>query len=139
MTTRQFITSKKKTNAKSMFLPCPSEHIEQRDFVSWWRKTQADDIFAIPNGGKRGKITAAKLKLEGVTPGVWDLFVPARFLWIEFKRSDRGTLSTEQKAFGTARRAEGYICMVAWGYADAVHQIKNGIRSDWKRQKKPKH
>ena len=139
MTTRQFITSKKKTNAKSMISPCPSEHIEQRDFVSWWRKTQADDIFAIPNGGKRGKITAAKLKLEGVTPGVWDLFVPARFLWIEFKRSRQGTLSTEQKAFGTARLSEGYTCMVAWGCADAVLQIDSGIRSDWKRPKKPKH
>jgi hypothetical protein len=116
-----------------------SEDWEQAQFVSWWRKTQPDEIFAIPNGGKRNKVTAAKMKLTGTTPGVWDLFVPARFLWIEFKRSDRGTLSTEQKSFGAARLSEGYTCMVAWGCADAVLQIENGARSDWKRPKKPKH
>jgi len=110
-----------------------SEHEEQRAFVAWWRKTQPDDIFAIPNGGKRGKTTAAKLKMEGATPGVWDLFVPARFLWIEFKRSDRGYLSAEQKSFGVSRLREGYRCIAAWGCDDAIWQIEHGDRREWKR------
>lgn len=32
-------------------------------------------LFAIPNGGNRNLVTAAKLKAEGVTPGVADLLL----------------------------------------------------------------
>lgn len=37
-------------------------------------------LFAVPNGGARNLVTAAKLKAEGVTPGVADLLllVPKR-------------------------------------------------------------
>jgi len=111
----------------------PSEHEEQREFVSWWRKTQPDILFAIPNGGQRGKREAGRLKLEGVLPGVWDLFAPERGLWIEFKRADGGTLSAEQKEFGGAMLAAGYRCMVAWGCDDAIRQIQYGERESWKR------
>lgn len=49
-------------------------------------------IFAIPNGGLRDKITAAKLKHEGVKSGVPDIFFPLPCalyagLFIEMKRS----------------------------------------------------
>jgi hypothetical protein len=33
-------------------------------------------MFAIPNGGQRDKITAGKLKAEGVKSGVLDIFLP---------------------------------------------------------------
>lgn len=39
-------------------------------------------MFAIPNGGKRDKITAANLKAEGVKAGTSDIFLPvARGRW----------------------------------------------------------
>ena len=55
-----------------------SEHAEQAGFVTWFRtKYPGTLIFAIPNGGKRDIVTAKKLQMEGVTPGVPDLFIPA--------------------------------------------------------------
>lgn len=128
--------SSKKTSVKSTAksLPskaCPSEHWEQAQFYSWWRKTQPDIIFAIPNGGKRSKSQASKLSLEGVHPGVWDMFAPERGLWIEFKRQRGGYLSKEQKEFGVLMLTH-YSCMVAYGWQDAVYQLENEIRPQWK-------
>lgn len=120
----------------SIAKPCPSEHIEQREFVSWFKKTfPGETIFAIPNGGKRGKYTASKLKLEGVMPGVWDLFNPDRRLWIEFKRSCIGSLSKEQRLFGKYMLRLGYRCMVAYGCEDGQYQVINGERDNWDRPK----
>ena len=113
---------------------CPSEHVEQREFVSWFRKNYPGvGLYAIPNGGKRGPATAARLRLEGVTPGIWDIIIPTWFLWIEFKRVKTGTLSKEQREFGEARLKDGYHCMVAYGAEDAKHQIINGPRESWGR------
>ena len=115
---------------------CPSEHVEQREFVSWFRQNYPGvDIFAIPNGGARGKAQAGKLRAEGVTSGVWDLMIPSWFLWIEFKRVHTGNLSKEQKEFGRARLADGYNCMVAYGAEDAKRQIVEGPRKSWGRPK----
>jgi hypothetical protein len=60
-------------------------------------------LFAVPNGGSRNKIEAAKLKATGVTPGVADLLllVPRQGhnnLVIEMK-TPTGTQSPEQKAW----------------------------------------
>lgn len=108
-----------------------SEHYEQVAFVSWWRKTQPDMLFAIPNGGARSKPQAGKLKAEGVKQGVHDLFAPERYLWIEMKVPG-GRLSPSQRDFGTRMLAAGYRVMVAWGCADAIEQVKHGERASWK-------
>ena len=56
----------------------PTEHEEQREVVRWFRQTyKGVRIFAIPNGGARSPATAGRLKAEGVSSGVPDLFVPA--------------------------------------------------------------
>jgi len=112
----------------------PSEHWEQAKFIEWWRKNHEALIFAIPNGGRRGGAQAARLQLEGVLPGVWDLFVPEQGLWIEFKRRHTGTLSKEQRDFGRRMLEAGYRCMVAYGCDDAIEQVKNGERSSWPRK-----
>lgn len=76
----------------------PSEHWEQREFVRWFRKTFPDVlIFAIPNGGHRGKAQAGNLKAEGVVPGVPDLYVPAWQWWPEMKRQKGGRVSPDQR------------------------------------------
>jgi hypothetical protein len=70
-------------------------------------------IFAIPNGGARGKIEAAIMKGEGVLAGVADLFVMhpnehgMHGLFIEMK-SATGRLSPMQKEFQKQARAQGY-------------------------------
>lgn len=108
----------------------PSEHEEQRAFISWWRKSFTDDcrIFAIPNGEARGIAAARRLKAEGVTKGVPDLFAPALGLWIEFKRQQGGRLSVEQKDWRDHLTLCGYRWVLAKGAADAINQVTEIIQ-----------
>jgi len=101
-----------------------SEHEEQREFVKWFRRKYAPvRIFSIPNGGHRSKATAARLKAEGVSPGVPDLFVPYFRLWIEMKRVKDGRLSTDQKDWIRYLTESGYTCITCYGAEDAKAQI----------------
>lgn len=102
----------------------PSEHVEQRNFVSQWRKARPERIFAIPNGEHRSKSVAARLKLEGVSPGVPDLCVPELWLWIEMKRQEGGRASGNQLDWIDYLRACGHICIIAKGCEDAWKQIE---------------
>lgn len=103
-----------------------SEHLEQVRLVSWFRKTYPDvRIFAVPNGGARSGLQGAKLKAEGVSPGVPDLFIPAWGLWVEMKRSKGGTLSPEQRDWIAYLDDCGYQCIVGRGFEDAKRQIED--------------
>lgn len=101
----------------------PIEHVEQREYVSWFRKRyRPKRIFAIPNGGKRGKREAHKLVVEGVSAGVPDLFVPEDLLWVEMKRKKGGSLSKEQKDWRDYLLSIGHKWIVAKGFEDAKTQ-----------------
>lgn len=107
----------------------PSEHIEQRNFVAWFRQQFKNvRIFAIPNGGARSKATAMQLKLEGVAPGVPDLFIPEWLLWIEMKRAKGGRLSPPQKDWIQYLEGIGHTVLVCHGCDDAIQQTKNYIK-----------
>lgn len=102
-----------------------SEHYEQREFVSWFRKTYPSvRIFAIPNGGWRSRLTAAKLKAEGASPGVPDLFIPAWLVWVEMKRSKGGRLSDKQKDWREYLLSIGHTFILANGKQEAIDAIK---------------
>ena len=107
-----------------------SEHFEQREFVRWFRgKYQSDPekpvrILAVPNGGARTPATAGRLKAEGVSAGVPDLFIPSWLLWIEMKRVKGGSVSAEQKDWIEYLASVGYRVIVARGAADAIKQIE---------------
>ena len=101
-----------------------SEHIEQREFVSWFRKTHPGvRIFAIPNGGHRSIAAAARLKAEGTSAGVPDLFIPAWLVWVEMKRSKGGTLSEKQKEWRSYLISLGHTVIVAHGKTAAIEAI----------------
>lgn len=106
----------------------PSEHEEQVLFVQWFRREFPGVlIFAIPNGGVRGKVAAAKLKAEGVVRGIPDLYVPAWRLWIEMKRIKGGRLSKDQR--GVLRYlAEFDSTIVALGCEDAKKQVREFLK-----------
>ena len=107
----------------------PTEHEEQRQVVMWFRQTHRPmRIFAIPNGGLRSKAVAAKLKVEGVSPGVPDLFIPALKLWIEMKRVKGGRLSPEQKDWINYLASVGYVCFICSGAEDAILKITDYIK-----------
>jgi len=108
-----------------------SEHYHQAWLVKLFRQAYPDQtIFAIPNGGKRGKAQAASLKAEGVMPGVWDLFWLESGCWIEMKKP-KGRLSPDQIRFGKAAEAAGYRLIVGYGWEDAWKQIQPGKERYW--------
>ena len=97
----------------------PLEHHEQVKFVCWFRKNFPEHkIFAIPNGGKRSKIEALKLKNEGVLKGVHDLHIPSLKLWIEFKRDHKEKPTDEQLEWGEYVEGIGHSWFVAYGFED---------------------
>ena len=101
----------------------PTEHEEQRAFVAIFRKCFDARIFAIPNGGKRGKAEAGRLKSEGVSPGVPDLFIPEWLLWIEFKRQKGGRVDEAQKDWHEYLLSVGHHVKVCKGAEDARRQV----------------
>jgi hypothetical protein len=114
--------TKKRTNDESRL---------QKACVKWFRTQYPKHIlFAIPNGGSRGKIEGAILKAEGVLAGVPDLFlaVPNEAehysgLFLEMKTED-GVLSANQKAIMPQLKDAGYkvvICRSFDAFKSAIH------------------
>jgi hypothetical protein len=107
----------------------PTEHEEQRELVSWFRKTYPGVlIFAVPNGGYRGKAAAGRIKLEGGVAGIPDLCVPAWNLWVEMKRAKSGRLSAEQKEVIAYLEQIGHTVIIGRGFEDARRQVEEAVR-----------
>lgn len=103
---------------------CPSEHEEQVRLVHWFKKTYPSvGIFAIPNGGHRNKVAAYKMKQEGQSRGVPDLFIPEWKIFIEMKRQKGGRLSPEQKEWKTYLDDVGYQVEACKGFEEAKQFI----------------
>ncbi len=110
-----------------------SEHEIQVSMMQWVvlnRKKYPglEMLYAVPNGGKRNKITASKLKLEGVKAGVWDLsldYPSGRFhgLKIEVKKPG-GRMSPIQKEWGEKYVKNGYALMIVNNLEDFINGIK---------------
>jgi hypothetical protein len=99
-------------------------------------------FFAIPNGAflgrdkKSAQINGAKLKAEGLKPGVSDLMLPVprngwSGLFIEMKVADtkKGKPSKEQLEFGDFVRQQGYGFAICYGWKKASEIIKTYMRS----------
>jgi hypothetical protein len=111
-----------------------SEHDEQVAIIKWaeWHTGQHPALallFAIPNGGKREKLTAIRLQQEGVKPGVPDLCLPVprqgwHGLFIELKAGKNKP--TDRQLDWLERLSEqGYLAVVCWGYDEATATIKD--------------
>lgn len=114
------------------------EHDAQVAVIDWWRmqhkvynyprKIPEFLLLAVPNGSVRDKITAVRLKAEGVRSGVLDLFlaVPRGMchgLWIEMKHGNND-LTENQSAFTEAVRDMGYGAICCWSSEEAIGAIK---------------
>jgi hypothetical protein len=91
------------------------------------RDPRAGLAFHVPNGGLRSKATAARLKAQGVRPGVPDVLLPCPArghtgLAVELKRQG-GRLAPAQEAWLDALEAQGWRCVVAWRWEDAAREI----------------
>jgi len=120
-----------------------SEHSHQAAFFCWINQhlkdyPQLKYAHAIPNGGLRSKVQAARLKAEGVRPGVPDVFVPypihlgaeiARAgLYIEFKKPGSenrkgGGLSKNQIEWRDYLQSMKYEHMVVYSYLQAIDGV----------------
>ena len=86
-------------------------------------------IMAIPNGGARNIVVAAKLKAEGVKKGVPDLMLPTRRggyagCWIEMKRRKGGRMEPEQIEWRDYLLGAGYWHMVCKGWEEAKDALE---------------
>lgn len=121
-----------------------SEHLEQSAVIEWARRMSGRwpilrYLHAIPNGavlarrqGAKVSFQAMKLKAEGLTPGVPDLFLPCarggyHGLYIEMKYG-KNTPTPEQREFMETIDGEGYLCLVCWGADAAIESIENYIQ-----------
>lgn len=113
------------------------ESREQQALVRWadmtWMPGNGDRkigayLYAVPNGGRRDRVTAAILKTEGVRPGVPDIVLawPAgghHGLYIEMKRIKGGRATEAQRDWLQRLREAGYAAHICHGFDEARQTI----------------
>lgn len=104
-----------------------SEHDEQVAVVEYC-DLMGHPVYHIPNESKRSPAAAARLKAEGMRPGIPDLCIPVakgeyHSLYIEMK-SPGGKPTAEQVAWIHRLRAEGMCAYVCAGAANAIALIE---------------
>ncbi len=101
-----------------------------------WIALQSQDsplrlAFAIPNGGHRNKITAGRMKAEGVRSGVPDIFLPVaragyHGLFIEMKVGN-GRTSVAQDEWIKKLVLQKYGVVTVWGWEAARNTMLDYI------------
>ena len=111
------------------------EEPEHKAFVAWFKYTYPKVIILHPpNGGARDSkkkiamLRGKSLKEMGVLAGVYDLFIPQWFLWIEMKPKEGGYLSKEQKSFRDEMELIGYGTFKANGCQEAIDKLQEYLR-----------
>ena len=127
------IIAKRRTVARAGAAYQPTEEAEQAAVFEWATLMQPQFpelslLFHIPNGGWRAPATAAKLKAQGVKPGVPDLFLPVarggfHGLWIEMKRRSGGKVSPNQRDWIMELTYQHYRAEVCQGAEEACDLI----------------
>lgn len=106
------------------------EHNLQVVCVRWFRLQYPKHIiFAIPNGGQRNVVVAAKMKAEGVLAGVPDLFMPHPTKWykglfIEMKNGSKGRVSAAQMQLMMQLKRLDYACAVVRDFDEFKYTIE---------------
>jgi len=112
------------------------QHHEDTEAMALWSWAQHDRILRdhlahIPNGGRRNKREAARMKRMGVRAGVHDYFLPVprgRYhgLWIELKATppNNARVTKEQREWMERMRDQGYAAYVCKGWVEAARVIR---------------
>lgn len=109
----------------------------QQGCVRWFRYQYPNLsrlLLAVPNGGRRDKVTASILKAEGVVAGVSDLIllIPSQgyhALCIEMKTA-HGRQSPEQKEWQQAVTDAGYKYIVCRNVDDFIESVNTYIKGE---------
>lgn len=117
----------------------PLESLEQTWLFQWVAMQESkypelELLHHIPNGGKRDKRTAEKLKAEGVKAGVPDICLPVarkgyNNLYIELKRIG-GKVSKEQEAWIDKLNRAGNKAVIKEGWIEAAKTIIDYLEMD---------
>ena len=126
--------------------PRDFEHRLQCSCVQWFRLAYPErrhNLFAVPNGGFRTKTTAAKMKAEGVLPGVADLLLlyaahGYHGLCIELKTTE-GRQAYTQGEWQRNIEADGYLYVVVRSIEEFIEVVtaylsRNGNVRKWQKQ-----
>lgn len=120
-----------------------TEHSQQAAFFCWANSIKKDYpmlrfMFAVPNGGERNKVAAARLVAEGVKSGAPDIFLPYpkirnnqvlyHGLFIEMKRPKSvglaaGRLTANQIEFQDYLISQNYAHIIAFDYLQAANAV----------------
>ena len=112
-----------------------TEHSQQVALFAWIAlQTDYPELklaFAIPNGGLRDKVTAARLKSEGAKAGVWDIFLPVprgrwHGLFVEMKVGNN-TLTKKQEEF-VEELSDCYEFVVCYSWGEARTALISYVR-----------
>ena len=118
----------------------PRESVEQKTLIKWARLARGkypelDMLYHITNEGKRSVVTGARLKSEGLKPGVPDLCLAvarggAHGLYIEMKRTKGGRVSPQQAAWLEKLAHEGYATAICRGWEQARDVIERYLANE---------
>lgn len=106
----------------------------QQACIKWFRLQYPGHImFAIPNGGKRGIVTASIMKAEGVLAGIPDLFLATRNkfsngLFIEMK-TEKGKLSESQISISSKLIGHGYSVVTARSFDSFKQEVESYLNN----------
>lgn len=128
MTFQQLVEHQRKHPQRKR--PDDEEHRLQCACVNWFRlqyPTHATALFAVPNGGRRDRVSGAKLKAEGVLPGVSDLILLLprgnhHGLLIEMK-TESGKQSQAQRDWQRDMVHRGYKYMVIRSIDEFIDRV----------------
>ncbi len=122
---------------KKVFIPTEDE--EQAAVINWAKLQEGKYpclkwLYAIPNGGSRGKREAAKFKRTGVKSGVSDLCLPVarggyHALYVEIKALDGKTEPT-QREFIMDMKDLGNQAVACWGFEAAKDELLKYLNSE---------
>lgn len=117
-----------------------TEACEQEALFAWaeYQKGKYPELelmYHIPNGGSRNKAEAARLKAQGVKPGVPDICLPVprgkyHGLYIELKRTEGGRLSDKQLNWLDNLMKQGYVAFLCYGWEEAKSLIIKYLESE---------
>jgi len=110
-----------------------TEHNIQVACINWFRLQYPKHlVYAIPNGGMRNAIVAAKLKTEGVLSGVPDLFIASankdfHGLYIELK-AGKNKPTANQLTVMQKLQNEGYKCEVCYSVEEFINVVNEYLK-----------
>jgi hypothetical protein len=104
------------------------------EWFDWWATPDLKGrLFAVPNGGLRNKVVAAKLKRQGVRTGVPDLMLLTprhgfAGLVIEMKREVGGRMTADQADWLDWLAQQNYMTVVCKGFQPAVDTVVDYLK-----------